>query len=372
MRVALFFANVGRGGGGPEVYEMNLIRSLAAVDTSTDYHVFCLDHRGPLKCDVSQENIHFHVLRPRLRVLSMLATLPVALRQCRADVVHATFIPPPLPIHNLVYTLPCTAPFAKPEFYPLLIRQRLQFLCDIGVRKSQMVLCISEHVRQYLKDCFQRREEDLPIVPLAASCVFRPIPAEGREAALQEKFGLNCPYFCFSGRWEPRKNILRIIEAFALFKRNRRTDCKLVFTGQRTWAARESRELIAKSGIGGDIVDLGKTPLSDLPLLYGGATALVHPSLWESFGLVLLESMRCGTPLITSNLSAMPEITGGAALLVDPYRVEEIAAAMDRVALDDALRQRLSRAGLERSKEFSWERTARASVSVYREVAAMN
>lgn len=372
MRVALFFANVGRGGGGPEVYEMNLIRSLAVVDKSTDYHVFCLDHRGPLKCDVNQENIHFHVLRPRVRVLSMVATLPLALKRCHADVVHATFIPPPLPIHNLVYTLPCTAPFAKPEFYPPLIRQRLQFLCDIGVRKSRMVLCISEHVRQYLKDSFHRREADLPIVPLAASSVFKPIPGEGRAAALLEKFGLNCPYFCFSGRWEPRKNILRIIEAFARFKRDRKTDFKFVFTGQRTWAARESEELIARLGIGGDIVDLGKTPFSDLPLLYAGATALVHPSLWESFGLVLLEAMRCGTPLITSNLSAMPEIAAGAALLVNPYRVEEIAGAMDRVASDSYLRQKLSRAGLERSKEFSWERTARASVAVYREIAAMN
>jgi glycosyltransferase involved in cell wall biosynthesis len=372
MKVALFFANVGRGGGGPEVYEMNLIRSLAAIDSSNDYHVFCLDRRGPLKCDVHQENIQFHVLHPRMRIASMLTTLPLALKRLQPDVVHATFVPPPLPLPNLAYTLPCTAPFAKPEFYPPLIRQRLQFLCDIGVRKSRLVLCISRHVRQYLQERFHRREEHLPIVPLAANSAFRPIPSKECASALREKFGLESPYYCFSGRWEPRKNVLRIIEAFALFKRNRKTNYKLVFTGQRTWAAEESEELIARLGIGDDVVDLGKTPLADLPLLYAGAAALVHPSLWESFGLVLLEAMRCGTPLITSNLSAMPEIAGEAALLVDPYRAPEIAAAMDRISADEALGQRLSQAGLERSKEFTWERTAHASLSAYRKIAVMN
>lgn len=372
MKVALFLANVGRGGGGPEVYEMNLVRALAAIDHTTDFHVFCLDRRGPDKCNVAQGNVRFHVLRPAARVFSMLTSLPWALKRLGADVVHATFIPPPLPIRNLAYTLPCTAPFARPEFYPPLIRQRLRLLCNIGVRKSRMVFCISQHVRQYLRDRFARSEEHLPVVPLAASSLFRPITGARPDAELREKFGLHSPYFCFSGRWEARKNVLRIIEAFAIFKKNRKTDYKLVFTGQRTWAARESAELIVRLGIDGDIVDLGKTPLADLPLLYAGATALVHPSLWESFGLVLLEAMRCGTPLITSNLCAMPEIAGDAALYVDPYKVQEISAAMDRLSSDAAMREKLSLAGLERSKEFTWERTAQASLLAYRQIAMAN
>jgi glycosyltransferase involved in cell wall biosynthesis len=372
MRVALFFANAGRGGGGPEVYEMNLLRSLAALDKTTDYHVFCLDHRGPGKCDVHQDNIQFHILRPRIRPLSMLTDLPMMLRRYRPDVVHATFIPPPFPIPNLVYTLPCTAPFAKPEFYPAMIRGRLQYFFHLGVRTGRLVLCISSHVRQYLRDRFNRKEEHLPIVPLAASAAFRPIPAAERDASLRQQFGLTSPYFLFSGRWEPRKNVLRIIEAFARFKKSRTTDYKLVFTGERTWVARESFEMIARLNIAEDVIDLGKSPLSDLPLLYGGAAALVHPSLWESFGLVLLEAMRCGTPLITSDLSAIPEIAGDAALLVDPYRVDEIAEAMDRIASDAALQKRLSHAGLERSSAFSWERTARESLSAYRCLAAVN
>ena len=372
MRVALFFANAGRGGGGPEVYETNLLSSLAAIDKSTDYQVFFLDHRGPGMCNVIQDNIHFQVLRPRVRILSMIADLPLALKRYRPDVVHATFIPPPFAIPNLAYTLPCTAPFAKPEFYPVMIRRRLQYLCDIGVRKSRLIFCISRHVHEYLRDRFKRKEEHLPIVPLAANPAFRPIPVAERGAALGRKFGLDSPYFLFSGRWEPRKNVPRILEAFAKFKKNRATDYKLVFTGERTWAARESAEMMERLGIAADVVDLGKSPLADLPLLYGGASALVHPSLWESFGLVLLEAMQSGTPLITSNLSAMPEIAGQAALLVDPYQVEEIAEAMDRIASDSNLRKNLSVAGLERSKEFSWERTARESLASYRNIASMN
>ena len=372
MRVALFFANVGRGGGGPEVYEMNLLASLAAMDRSTDYHVFCLDRRGPDKCAVQQDNIQFHVLRPRIRLFSMFLDLPLVLKRYRPDVVHATFIPPPFALPNLAYTLPCTAPFAKPEFYPPLIRQRLQYLCKLGVRKSRLVFCISRHVREYLRDRFHRDEEHLPIVPLAANPAFAPIPAAKRTAMLREKFGLDSPYFLFSGRWEPRKNILRILEAFAQFKKNRSSDYKLVFTGERTWAARESAERIARLGIAADVVDLGKSPLPDLPLLYAGASALVHPSMWESFGLVLLEAMQSGTPLITSNLSAMPEIAETAGLIVDPYKVDEIAEAMDRLAFDADLRSRLGRAGLERARNFSWERTARESLAAYRRIASMN
>ena len=372
MRVALFFANAGRGGGGPEVYETNLLSALADIDKSTDYHVFCLDHRGPGKCNVKQENVQYHVLRPRFRLLSMYTDLPLALKRYRPDVVHATFIPPPFSIPNLAYTLPCTAPFAKPEFYPVMIRRRLRYLCNLGVRKSRLVFCISRHVREYLRDRFNREERHLPIVPLAANPAFQPIPAPQRGAALGEKFGLDSPYFLFSGRWEPRKNVLRILEAFAQFKKSRISDYKLVFTGERTWAARESSDLIGRLGIAADVVDLGKSPISDLPLLYAGASGVVHPSLWESFGLVLLEAMQSGTPLIASNISAMPEITAGAALLVDPYRVEEIAEAMDRIASDSNLRRNLSQAGLDRSKEFSWERTARESLAAYRHIASRN
>jgi glycosyltransferase involved in cell wall biosynthesis len=116
------------------------------------------------------------------------------------------------------------------------------------------------------------------------------------------------------------------------------------------------------------VTDLGKTPIDELPLLYGGAEAVVYASLWEGFGMPIIEAMACGTPVITSNVAAMPETAGGAALLVDPNSPGEIAAAMSRIASDVALCASLRVRGLERARQFSWDRTARETLTLYREV----
>jgi glycosyltransferase involved in cell wall biosynthesis len=372
MKVALFLGNAGRRSGGPEVYEVNLVRALAAIDRDNDYHLFCLEPRGPETIGVNQNNFTFHTLKPRSRPVSMSITLPLALKFLRPDVVHATFIPPVFAPMNLAYTLPCTAVFAQPQFYPAAIRIRLQYLCGIGVRKSKSVLCISEHVREYLRDRFSIPAERLPLVHLGASEAFRPVQGAECKQQLRNKFSIDFPYFLFSGRWEQRKNVLRIIEAFGLFKKNRSTPFKLVFTGQRTWAAAEAEELIARLDLQPHILDLGKTHFEDLPVLYAGAAALVYPSLWESFGLSIVEALKSGTPVITSNVAAMPEIVGPGGLLVDPRKVEHIAEAMDRIAAEKGLRERLSCAALKRGDEFSWARTARESLAVYQNMSSRN
>jgi glycosyltransferase involved in cell wall biosynthesis len=116
-------------------------------------------------------------------------------------------------------------------------------------------------------------------------------------------------------------------------------------------------------------VDLGKSPISDLPLLYGGAEALLYPSFWEGFGMPLVEAMSCGTPSITSNVSSMPEVAGDSGLLVDPHSVEEIADAMRRIAESSHLRAGLSAAALTRCRLFSWEKTATQTLAMYKTLA---
>jgi glycosyltransferase involved in cell wall biosynthesis len=372
MKVALFLGNAGRRSGGPEVYEVNLARALAAIDRDTDYHLYCLEPRGPETIGVRQDNFTYHVLQPGFRPISMSITLPLALKYLRPDAVHATFIPPAFAPRKLIYTLPCTAVFAQPQFYPTPIRIRLQYLCGIGVKNSQSVLCISRHVQDYLAAEFGIPHERLPLVPLGASDAFRPMHDLTCMDQLRQRFGIDFPYFLFSGRWEQRKNVLRIIEAFALFRQNRPSNYRLVFTGQRTWAAAEADALIDKLGIRSYILDLGKTNFEDLPVLYSGAHALVCPSLWESFGLSIVEALKSGTPVITANVAAMPEIAGAGGIFVNPHSTTEIAEAMDRLVAEPGLRDRLSVAALQRGNDFSWSRTARESLAVYNNVSSMN
>jgi glycosyltransferase involved in cell wall biosynthesis len=286
--------------------------------------------------------------------------------------VHSTFVPPPFVPKNMAYTLPCTSVWQCPEFFPALIRLRLQALCGIGVRRSKMVLCISHHVREFLMDRFNVPEERLPYVPLGASQSFRPMSLEERKPIVEEKYGLKSPYFLFSGRWEARKNVLRLLVAFSQFKQTDKNDVKLAFTGARTWASKEADELIRQLAIEPHVVDLGKTPMDELPALYSGALAITYPSLWESFGLVIVEAMRCGVPVLTSNVSAMPEIAGDAGVLVNPRNVQQMAEAMAQLSQDADLRKHLGEVGIERASEFSWDRTARLSLEAYKRIAMLN
>ena len=370
MKIALFLGNAGKNSGGPEVYEMELMRSLAKIDKRNEYHVFFLFPDGPKKVGPPPDNFLYHVLGPGPRAVSLSITLPLALKRLRPDAVHATFIPPLFVPPHMAYTLPCTAVFERPGDYPLPIRLRLRLLCGLGIRHSQSVVCISEHLRNWVKRYTGLPEERLPLVPLGANTAFRPMTEEERRPVVLDKYGLVFPYFLFSGRWESRKNIRRLIQAFAQYKRETSTDFKLVLTGERTWAARNIEELIEELAIQEDVIDLGKSPLADLPAIYGGATALMYPSLWESFGLPIVEAMRCGTPVVTSNVSAMPETAGGAGLLVDPMKTEEIAGAMYRLSHDAGLRQSLRNAGLKRAEYFCWDRTAERSLEVYSHLAS--
>jgi glycosyltransferase involved in cell wall biosynthesis len=183
-----------------------------------------------------------------------------------------------------------------------------------------------------------------------------------------ERYQLSQPYILYVGSIEPRKNLLRLLQAYARLRKDL-PGWKLVLVGARNaWKSTPISEEMRKLNLAPWVQLTGYIPEEDLPALYNGAGLFAFPSLYEGFGLPVLEAMACGTPVITSNVSSLPEVAGDAALLVDPYNVEEIAAAMVNVLSDQELSEDLHRRGLERSKEFSWERTAQQTLEVYKKV----
>jgi glycosyltransferase involved in cell wall biosynthesis len=276
---------------------------------------------------------------------------------------------PPLASSRQLMTLVCMSMFECPELYPALIRWRLQALTTMGIRSSKLILCVSEMVKQRAIERFKVAEERLSVVPLGVHPRFRSHSNEEvHEYLSSQRF--SGPYFLFCGRWEKRKNLLGIIEAFAAFKQETKLPHKLVLTGKRTWIAPQAEALIERLGLQSEVIDHGKTPIHELPLLYAGATALVYASFYESFGMPIIEAMACGTPVITSNKTAMPEVAGGAALLVDPYNCESIASAMHKIACDPYVASTLREAGVRRSRLFTWEATAQATLDAYHRVAS--
>ncbi|MDX2267546.1 MAG: glycosyltransferase family 1 protein [Bryobacter sp.] len=370
MKFALFLGNAGKNSGGMEVYEMELVRGLMKIDQRNDYHVYCMFPGGPAKIGPAPPNFTYHVLQPQSQVMSIAMTLPLALRWLRPDAVHSTFVPPLFVPPRMAYTLPCSAVFEHPQMYPFAIRMRLLALCGLGVQKAGAVVCVSQHVREYLMENKGVPADRLPVTPLGVNRGFRPQSSAEIDAVVKNKYGIHSPYYLYSGRWEARKNVVRLVEAFGQFKREDRTGMKLVMTGERNWLGEVVDAKIREHGLEQDVIDVGKSPLGDLPPLYAGATALVFPSLWESFGLPLVEAMKCGTPVISSNLSCIPEVAGDAAVLVNPYETEEIAAAMHRVSVDAPLRSRMQAAGLKRAERYDWNITAAKTLEVYERLAS--
>jgi glycosyltransferase involved in cell wall biosynthesis len=173
----------------------------------------------------------------------------------------------------------------------------------------------------------------------------------------------NPPYFLYIGRHDPYKNISRVIFAFADLQFQ--CDYQLWLSGPTDKRYTPAlKKQVQELGISDRVKFLDYVPYDDLPKIISGAIALVFPSLWEGFGLPVLEAMACGTPVITSNLSSLPEVTGDAAILIDPYRVAEITDAMQAIANDSGLRSQLSQLGLQRATQFSWQKTGQATAEV--------
>jgi glycosyltransferase involved in cell wall biosynthesis len=220
------------------------------------------------------------------------------------------------------------------------------------LHQAEHIICNSESTKQEVMEFFGIRSQKITSTLLAYD------RAHFRNLNLPEG-----NYFLYIGRHDRHKNLHRLIKAFSTLSHHQ--DCKLYLAGPTDDRyTPDLKVLVRELGIEERVQFLNYIPYTDLPALINRAIALVFPSLWEGFGLPALEAMACGTPVITSNLSTLPEVTGDAALLIDPYDVGAIADAMQTVANSSQLRGKMSSAGLERAALFSWERTGKATAQI--------
>jgi glycosyltransferase involved in cell wall biosynthesis len=232
-----------------------------------------------------------------------------------------------------------------------------------------LIITISEHTKRDAVELLGIEPDRVRVTPLAAHECFRPLRDPEALRELRERYGLgNRPYILTVGTLEPRKNHCRLIEAFArLRRRDPGLIHRLVLVGAKGWLFEPIFETVRRLGLEGHVRWLDYVPFDDLPGLMSGTELFVYPSLYEGFGLPPLEAMSCGAPVIASATTSLPEVVGEAGILVDPEQVDEITAAMHRVLTDPHLRTALRAAGLERAKQFTWERTARMTLAAYDE-----
>ncbi len=368
-RIGLFVVMAGRQAGGPETYEHGLLRSLAAVNGGNEYHVFCFSREAATSFGLERDNIRYHVLDRGPRWFSTMSALPYRMMTSDIDLLHATLVPPFFSPKGYVFTMHCFSTFKHPEFYRPEHARRLNRLMIRGMEKAQLILCVSNNVKDLIAENFRIPEDRLEVVYNGVSDEFHPMKRELARAKVRATYGIERPYLLFAGQLKKRKNIGRILEAFARFRADGNDDFAFVLAGRRDWSSEDLDSVIDRLQIRPWIHELGHLENGQLPALYSAAEASVFPSLWEGFGIPVIESMACGTPVITSNLSCLPEVAGGQAVLVNPYSVEEIADAMERTTQDSALRERLIAGGIARAGEFSWRETARQTLRAYERAA---
>jgi len=290
-----------------------------------------------------------------------------ALRRDRAELFHGQYLAPPLLPCPCVLTVHDILHESHPQFYPGGLRRLMSLLYPASARSAAAVITGSEFSRREIAARYHVPDERIHVTPYAADASFAPVPPErARQAAA--KYGVHGPYILFVGRIEPRKNIPGLVEAFSLLAADGAMRHTLVVAGMMDELFKDFHARTT-ARFGSRVRFTGKVEPEDLPALYAGADLFAYPSFAEGFGLPPLEAMACGAPVVASNTTSIPEVTGDAALLVDPADTAGLARAMRRLLDDRELNRALRAAGLARSREFSWERTARQTLRVYESVS---
>ena len=374
LRVAIDASAVPQRMAGAGVYTYQLVRALAALPGDQRFVVFA---RPGLFDDLAGGRLRVEHVRPMGRAMRLgweQALLPLQLRRDRIDVLHSPHHHTPIAARlasrrlRRVVTFHDVTFLLLPERYPLVRRLYMSSVTRASARAADAFIAPSQTVRNDLVRKLGLPADRVFVIPEAAATAYAPA-AGAAMASLRQRYGLPNRYLLSVGSLEPGKNRARLIEAYARLH-HEGIDVPLIVAGQRAWDYERDFELVRRLGLDQHVRFLGYVPDEDLPALYSGALLLAFPSLYEGFGLPVLEAMACGTPVLTSNVSATAEVADGAALLVDPRSVDALASALGRLLTDDALRADLRRRGLARAAEFSWERTARETLSVYEKVAA--
>lgn len=300
------------------------------------------------------------------------AILPMRAKQLKCDLLHYTMTMP------VARTLPCPAiatvhdiiPFVHPEWVPPIRGLRLRKGIASAIQRAAHVVADSEATRQDVIRHFGRSQSEVTAVLLGANTQLPAIAAHTAIGLLKQKYQLDPGYVLSVGSLEPRKNVSRVIEAYASLAESSMTMPPLVFAGGSSKDQRAFTTLLKRHNIERSVLFPGHVSPQDLAALYRCAGVFVYPSLYEGFGLPPLEAMSYDCPVITSNISSLPEVVGDAAIQVNPERSDELAGAIEQLLCNQDLANIMRLRGKQRVQHFSWERCARETIDVYERVVS--
>lgn len=368
MRIAFDATAIPANRAGAGIYIFNVVQALAKIDACNRYFVYARTE-FIAEFGIAQSNVTFLSVdceSTLQRIFWEQTQLPATLARNGVQVLHSPHYTQPirLPCRSIVTFHDMTF-FTMPQVHGRFRRLFFQKMMRWSARHADRLITVSESTRQDLIRVLSPPPGRVVTIAEAASERFRRLDPPS-VAAVCTRYELTPDrYVLFVGVLEPRKNLPALLEAFARIQADF-PDVPLVVAGKKGWMYDAIFERTTALGLQDRVKFIGYAPEADLPALYNGARVFVYPSQYEGFGLPVLEALQCGTPVITSNLSSMPEVAGDAALLVAPEDIGSIAESIRRLLQDDGLTRELSQRGLDRARQFSWRRCAEETLDVYR------
>jgi glycosyltransferase involved in cell wall biosynthesis len=365
MRIGINALFLERPGTGSGQYTRHLLEALAKVDPTNEYLLFSPGPASPISSTP-------YPISNQAKLWFEQVSFPRACRRQGIDLAHVPYFASPLfPTVPTVVTVHDLIPLILPAYRGSLRVRLYTRLVAAAARKATAIITVSRASQRDIVRYLRVPPERSHVTYEAADEAFQPVDDEAQLTAIRQKVGLPQRYLLYLGGFDQRKNVATLLRAFALLGYKQR-QAKLVIAGRLpgrdSLMFSDPRRLVRELGMEASVIFTGWVAEEDKPALLSGATAFVFPSLYEGFGLPPLEAMACGTPVIASNRSSLPEIVGEGGILVEPTDVEALAEAMEMLLVDDALRTGLRRRALAQAARFSWKQTAQETLAVYRKV----
>ncbi|HEY4384462.1 MAG TPA: glycosyltransferase family 1 protein [Ktedonobacteraceae bacterium] len=375
MRIAIDYTAAIRQGAGIGTYVRNLVGAMLQQDSSDQYTLLTSGRSSPERPFPEAENVRGKNIFIPDRYLNVLwyrwqIPLPATIFSGQVDIYHGPdFVLPPLGKHvKKVVTIHDLAFLEHPEYAVPSLAEYLRKVVPAAINSAHVVATVSAEVSRTLNKHFQTPMEKMVVVPNGVAPHFRRINDPIILGATRHKFELKHPLVLGVGTMEPRKNHLGLIKAFYQAQQKKGGPAMLAIAGGQGWLYEETRQLVTELKLEKKVRFLGRVSDLELITLYSMADIFAFPSFAEGFGIPLIEAMACGAPVITANVSAMPEVVGDAALLIDPHNNDELAAAINKLLVNEGLREELREKGYQRAREYTWEASAQKMLGIYQKL----
>jgi glycosyltransferase involved in cell wall biosynthesis len=349
---------------GDRTYIFNLVRAL--VETARDHRfILYLDDDPSPDLRSSFPNTQFRISKRPTGYLWTHLALPKLARQDALDLLHVQYMTPFRCHCPVISTIQDISFKLFPEWFTFRDRTVMNAFIPGSIRRAASLIAPSNSTAHNIVTHYNYPPQRISVTPYAAPQQFHAPQDPETIQHCRDRLGIHGPYMLYVGNLQPRKNLTRLVSAFIQARERDAFSERLLIAGQFAWKFAAQRRLLDDAATAGHIIHIGYVDDADLPPLYAAATAFLFPTLHEGFGIPILEAMATGTPVLTSNVSSMPEVAGDAALLVDPTDEATISAAISTLATDRDLRERLTAAGLRRAATFSWHDTAQLTLAAY-------